>query len=106
MENQPNELSKGEKASSSPHKYKLRSKKKKGKLDILDHPTRVENPAKDVADNIKEKKAQNPPPVVKIPVPEVKDILKLHSSFIFKNEIQNIRIPVPFVELIKNAEFK
>jgi hypothetical protein len=44
--------------------------------------------------------------VVKILVPEVKEILKLPSSFSFEHEIQKIRIPVPFLELIKNAEFK
>jgi hypothetical protein len=43
---------------------------------------------------------------LKSPVLEVKEILKLPSSFIFEHEIQKIRIPVPFLELIKNAEFK
>jgi hypothetical protein len=36
MISQINELSKGEKASSSPNKYNLRSKKKEGKFDIPD----------------------------------------------------------------------
>jgi hypothetical protein len=44
--------------------------------------------------------------VVKGPIPEMKDILKLPSSFSFEHEIQKIRIPVPFMELIKNEEFK
>jgi hypothetical protein len=60
MDNQLNELSKGEKTNSSPNKYNLRSKKKEGKSDIPDQPTRAEKPAKDVADNNKDKKAQTP----------------------------------------------
>jgi hypothetical protein len=44
--------------------------------------------------------------VVKIPTPEVKEILKPPSSFIFENEIENIKIPVPFLEIIKNEDFK
>jgi hypothetical protein len=35
----------------------------------------------------------------------VKEILKPPSSFIFENEIQKIKIPVPFLELVKN-DFK
>jgi hypothetical protein len=66
---------------------------------------RAEKPTKYVIDS-KNKKAQNPPLVAKIHVPEVKEILKLTSSFRFEHEIQKIRIPVPFLELIKNVEFK
>jgi hypothetical protein len=106
MDSQLNELSKGEKTNNNPNRYSLRSKKKEGKLDISDQPTRVENPAKDVADNSKEKEVQNPPPVVKIPIPEVKEILKPPSSFIFEHEIQKIRIPVPLSELVKHEDFK
>jgi hypothetical protein len=46
MNSQINELSKGEKASSSPNKYNLRSKKKEGKSDIPDQPLIAEKPAK------------------------------------------------------------
>jgi hypothetical protein len=60
MDDQLNELSKGEKTNNNPNRYNLRSKKKEGNPDIPDHPTRIENPAKDVADNNKEKEAQNP----------------------------------------------
>jgi hypothetical protein len=44
--------------------------------------------------------------LAKIPTLEVKDILKYPSSFSFESEIQKIKIPVPFLELIKNEEFK
>jgi hypothetical protein len=36
----------------------------------------------------------------------VKDILKPPSSFIFENEIQKINILVPFLDLVKNEDFK
>ena len=65
MDNQINELSKGEKANSSPNKYNLRTKKKEGKSDILDQPSKAKKPAKDAKKNNKEKKAQNPSPVAK-----------------------------------------
>jgi hypothetical protein len=106
MDSQLNELSKGERTSGNPNRYNLRSKKKEGKPDIPDQPTRTVNPAKDVAASNKEKEAQNPQPVVKIPIPEVKEILKPPSSFSFENEIQKIKIPVPFLELVKNEDFK
>jgi hypothetical protein len=54
----------------------------------------------------KEKEEQNPQTVIKTHVPEIKEILKSPSSFSFENEIQKIKIPVPFLELIKNEEFK
>jgi hypothetical protein len=44
--------------------------------------------------------------MVKIPIPEVKEILKPTSSFSFENEIQKIIIPVPFFELVKIEDFK
>jgi hypothetical protein len=59
-----------------------------------------------VATSNKEKEAQNPQLVVKSPTPEVKEILKPPSSFRFENEIQNIKIHVPFLELVKNEDFK
>jgi hypothetical protein len=106
MDGQLNELSKGEKTNNNPNRYNLRSRKEEGKPDIPDQPTRAENPAKDVADNNKEKKAQNPSPVVKGFVPEVREILKPPSSFNFEHEIQKIRILVPLSELVKHEDFK
>jgi len=75
-------------------------------MDLSNQPVRVENPTKYVADNNKEKEAQTPPPMVKIPIPEVKDILNSPSSFIFEHEIQKIRILVPLLELVENEGFK
>jgi hypothetical protein len=69
MENQINELSKGEKTNSSPNKYNLRSKKKEGTSDFPDQPSRAENPTKDATNNDKENKTQNPSPIAKGPVP-------------------------------------
>jgi ribonuclease HI len=106
MDNQINELSKGEKTNSSPNKYNLRSKKKEGKSDIPDQPSRAEKPAKDATNNNKEKKTQNPSPIAKGPVPEVREILKPPSYFNFEHEIQKIRIPVPLSELVKHEDFK
>jgi hypothetical protein len=99
-------LSKGEKARNHPNRYNLRSKKKEGKLDIFDQPTRTEKPAKEVADNSKENKVQDPPSVVKILIPEVKEILKPPSSYILEQEFQNIRIPVPLLGLIEFEDFR
>jgi hypothetical protein len=54
----------------------------------------------------KEKYAQIPQSLVKNPTLEVKEILKSPSSFSFESDIQKIKIPVNFLELIKNEEFK
>jgi hypothetical protein len=54
----------------------------------------------------KEKEEQNHQTMIKTHVPEIKDILKSPYSFSFENEIQKIKIPVPFLELVKNEEFK
>jgi hypothetical protein len=106
MDSQLNELSKGEKTSNNPNRYSLRSKKKEGNPDVLDQPTREENPAKDVADSNKEKEVQKPPPMVKGLIPEVKEILKPPPFFNFDHEIQKLRIPVPLSELVKHEDFK
>jgi hypothetical protein len=106
MDNQINELRKGEETNSSPHKYNLRSKKKEGKSDIPGQPSRAENHAKDTTNNSKENKAQNPSPISKGLVPEVKEILKPSSYFNFEHEIQKIRIFVPLSELVKHEYFK
>jgi len=59
-----------------------------------------------VATSNKEKEARDPQAVAKIPTPEVNEIFKPPTSFIFENEIQKIKIPVPFLELVKNEDFK
>jgi ribonuclease HI len=106
MGSQLNELRKGESTSGNPNRYNLKSKKKEGNLDIPDQPTREENHAKSVAANNKEKEAQNPQAMVKSPIREVMEILKPPSSFSFENEIQKNKILVPFLELVKNEDFK
>jgi hypothetical protein len=106
MDIQLNELNKGERNNDNPNRYNLRSNKNEGNLDIPDQPTREENPTKSVAVRNKQKEAQNPQPMVEIPISEVKDILKSHSSFSYENEIQMIKILVPFLELVKIEDFK
>jgi hypothetical protein len=106
MDSQLNELIKGERTSDNPNRYNLRSKKKEGKPDISDRPTRTENPTKGVVASSKEKEAQNSQEVVKSPTPEFKEILKPPSSFSFENDIQKIKIHVPFLELVKNEDLK
>jgi len=59
-----------------------------------------------VAASNKKKDALNPQALAKIPTPEVKEILKSPPSFSFDSDIQKIKIHVPFLELIKNEEFK
>jgi hypothetical protein len=44
--------------------------------------------------------------IVQSHAPEIREILKLASSFNFEHEIQKIRIPVPLTELIKHEGFK
>jgi hypothetical protein len=106
MDNQLNELSKGEKTSHTPNRYNLRSKQKEGKSNIPDQPAREKKIVKDIANRSKEKKAQTPPLLVKSLVPEVGEIIKAPSSFSFEHEIQNIRILVTISELVKNEDFK
>jgi hypothetical protein len=106
LDRQLNELSKEKRTSGNSNRYNLRLKKKYGEPEILDQPTRKVKYSKDVATSSKEKEAQNPQLVVENPIPEVKEILKPPSSFIFENKIQKIKIPVPFSELVKNEDFK
>jgi hypothetical protein len=95
-----------DKANDNPNRYNLRSKKKDGNLDIPDQPPREDKPARDTTKKNKENKAQNPPPIGKGPIPEVKEILKPPSYFNFEHEIQKIRILIPLSELVKNEYFK
>jgi hypothetical protein len=99
-------MRKGESTKDSPNIYNLKSRKKEGKPDIPDQPGQAEDPVKKGADGSKEKEVQNPQAVIKTPVLEVKEILNPHPSFIFENEIQKIKIHVPFLELFKNEDFK
>jgi hypothetical protein len=101
IEIQLNELSKWDKTNETQNKYNLRSKKKDGKPSTFDHP-RKKNYAKVVASINKENMEQKIHSMIKSLVPEIKDILKSLSSFSFENEIQKIKVPVPFLELIKN----
>jgi hypothetical protein len=105
MSNQLNEPSKGEKTGNDPNRYNLQSKKKEGNPDTPEQPARAEKPARDIAGNNKERKAQSPPPVVKSPILEVKEILKPPSPYSFEHEIQNIRIHVPLSKLVKHEDF-
>jgi hypothetical protein len=57
MYNQINELSKGEMTNNSPNKYNLRYKKREGKSDIPDQPSKVEKPTKDATNRNKENKS-------------------------------------------------
>jgi uncharacterized small protein (DUF1192 family) len=106
MDGQLNELSKGDKASGGRGRYNLRSDKRAVAPDVPEPSTRAENPANEIADSHRGKKAQPLSPIVQNHAPEIRDIPKLASSFNFKHEIQRIRIPVPLTELIKHGEFK
>jgi hypothetical protein len=96
MNNQINEMSKGEKSSSSPNKYNLKSKKKEGQSNTPDQPLIAERPAKPVAITAKERKTQNLSSIAKDPVPEVREILKPPSSFNFEHEMQKSEFMSPF----------
>jgi hypothetical protein len=75
MDTQINDMSKGEKTNNSPNKYNLRSKKKELEFGIPNQPSKAEKPTKYVANRSKKKKAQNPSPIAKGHVPEVREIL-------------------------------
>jgi hypothetical protein len=49
---------------------------------------------------------KTPYALAKSPTLKVKEIPKSPSSFSFESEIQKIKIPIPFLELIKNEKFK
>jgi hypothetical protein len=106
MDSQLNELSEGDKASDSQSRYNLRSKKKTATSDVPEQSTRAEKPTNEVADSHRGKKHQPLSPIVQSPVPEIREIPKLKSSFNFEHEIQKIRILVPLTELIKHEGFK
>jgi hypothetical protein len=96
VDNQINEISKGENKK-SPNRYNLRSKKKEENTDTSYKPTKAEDYVKPVSTSSKEKDVQSPQALVTNPNLEVKEIMKSPSSFIFENEIQKIKIHVPFI---------
>jgi hypothetical protein len=104
MDSQLNELSKGDRASGNQGRYDLRSKKRTVAPDIPERE--AEKPANEMADNHRGKKHQPLSHIVQSHAPEIREILKLASSFNFEHEIQKIRIPVPLTELIKHEGFK
>jgi len=106
MDNQLNELSKGDKAGSGRGRYNLRSDNKAATPDVPESSTRAKKPTEETAYNNKGEKAQPPSPIIQVHAPEIREIPKLTSSFNFEHEIQKIRIPVPLTELIKHGEFK
>jgi hypothetical protein len=106
MDIQINELSKGEKEKENASRYNLRSKKNEEKIDAPNQPIQKEDSAKAETVRSKEKDSKNPQVLIRNPFPQTKEILKPSSSFIFENEIQKIKIIVPFLVLIKNEEFK
>jgi ribonuclease HI len=106
MDNQLNELSKGDKAGGGRGRYNLRLDKRAVAPDVPESSTRAENPADEITDSHRGKKAQPFSPIIQNHAPGIKEIPKLTSSFNFEHEIQKIRIPMPLIELIKHGEFK
>jgi hypothetical protein len=85
MNNQINDLSKGEIENSGPKKYNLWSKKKEEKFDVPNPAPREEKPTKDASNNNNEKKAHNPSPIAKDLILEVREVLNPPPSFKFEN---------------------
>ena len=84
---QINELSRREKASNTPNRYNLRSRKKEGNFDSQDQPLIAERPTKATTTTTKEKKTHNASPAAKEPVSEVREAPKPIPSFNFEHEI-------------------
>jgi hypothetical protein len=101
-----NELIKGEKAKENTNRYNLRSKNYEEKNDAPNQTAQKEAFSKAIPVSSKEKDSQSSQVLIINPSPETKEILKPSSSFSFEDEIQKIKIPIPFLELIKNEEFK
>jgi hypothetical protein len=106
MDIQINELRKGEKEKENTGRYNLRSKKNEEKTEAPNQPIQKEDPAKAMTVRNKEKDSQNPQVLIRDPPPKTKEILNPSPSLIFENEIQKINIPIPFLELIKNEDFR
>jgi hypothetical protein len=106
MSAQIHELGKEQRAGHASNRYNLRSRRKEGDFDSPDQPLIAERPIRSAAAATKDKRAQSALPVVKEPIIEVREAPKPIPSFNFEHEIQNIRIPVPLSELVKNEDFK
>jgi hypothetical protein len=74
--------------------------------DAPEQFTRTEKPANEVANIHRGKRTQPLSPIIQSHVPEIREILKLSSSFNFEHEIQKIRIHVPLTKLIRHEGFK
>jgi hypothetical protein len=77
MNNQLNELSKGDKAGGGRGRYNLRSDKRETTPDIPDPSTREERPSNEVAYNHRGKKTQPLSPIIPNHVPEIREIPNL-----------------------------
>jgi hypothetical protein len=84
----------------------LRSKQKERNPSTSNQPKKSETSTKTVVTPNKGNDEQNNKLLIKAPIQETKEILRSPSYFIFENEIQKIKILVPFLELIKNEYFK
>jgi hypothetical protein len=106
MDIQINELIKGDKSKENHSRYNLRSKNNAENTEVPNQLVQKEELSKAVTVSSKEKYSQKPQVLIIDPPPETKEILKPSPSFSFENEIQKIKIPVPFLELIKNEDFR
>jgi hypothetical protein len=106
MDNQLNDMSKGERTYIQPNRYNLRSKEKEGNPNSPEQPTRTNHHDKEVEASSKEKETQNPQAVIKNPILGVKEILKPPPLLYLIMKFQKIIIPVPFLELVKIDDFK
>jgi ribonuclease HI len=106
MSAQIHDLGKEQRVDHTSNRYNLRSRRKEGDFDNQDQPLIADRPTKTATATTKEKKAQSASPTAKEPVTEVREASKPIPSFHFECEFQNIRIPVPLSELVKNEDFK
>jgi hypothetical protein len=106
MSAQIHDLGKEQRVYHTSNRYNLRSRRKEGDFDSQDQPLIADRPTKTATATTKEKKAQSASPTAKEPVTEVREAYKPIPSFHFECEFQNIRIPVPLSELVKNEDFK
>jgi hypothetical protein len=106
MDNQINELGKGEKEKENPCRYDLRYKKKGEKTNASNQPTKTKKSTKAVTVGSKEKFTQSPQFWLNILSQKSRRFMKSPTSFSYENEIQKIKIPVPFSKLIKIEEVK
>jgi hypothetical protein len=106
MSAQIHELGKEQRTDHTSNRYNLRLRRKEGDFDSQYQPLIADRPTKTATATTKEKKAQSTSPTAKEPVTEVREDSKPIPSFHFEHEFQNIRIPIPLSELVKNEDFK